>query len=71
MRLGQSTIAKYCMEGVSELWDDVSTVEPKELCPATVRVHAFFFIRNLAKGLVLKVPYYPTSFYQILVLKVP
>ena len=33
-------------------------------------VHAFF-IRNLATGLVLKVPYFQTSFYQILVLKVP
>ena len=35
------------------------------------KVHAFCFIRNLAKGLVLKVPYFRTSFYQILVLKVP
>ena len=35
-----------------------------------MNIHAFF-IRNLAQGLVLKVPYFRTSFYQILVLKVP
>ena len=35
------------------------------------RDYTLFFIRNLAKGLVLKVPYFRTSFYQILVLKVP
>ena len=34
-------------------------------------IYTLFFIRNLAKGLVLKVPYFRTSFYQILVLKVP
>ena len=33
-------------------------------------IHAFL-IRNLSKGLVLKVPYSRTSFCQILVLKVP
>ena len=33
-------------------------------------LHAFL-IRNLAQGLVLKVPYFSTSFYQILVLKDP
>ena len=33
--------------------------------------YTLFFIRNLAKGLVLKVPYFRTSLYQILVLKVP
>ena len=33
--------------------------------------YTLFFIRNLAKGLVLKVPYFRTSFYQILVLKAP
>ena len=33
--------------------------------------YTIFFIRNLARGLVLKVPYFRTSFYQILVLKVP
>ena len=37
----------------------------KDIC-----IHAFF-IKNLARGLVLKIPYFPTSFYQILVLKVP
>ena len=30
-----------------------------------------FFIRNLAKGLVLKVRYFRTSFYEALVFKVP
>ena len=39
--------------------------------PCTQKVYTLFFIRNLAKGLVLKVPYFRTSFYQILVLKVP
>ena len=34
-------------------------------------VHVFYFIRNLAQGLVLKVSYSWASFYQILVLKVP
>ena len=34
------------------------------------RIHPFF-IRNLAQGLVLKVPNFWTSFYQILVLKFP
>ena len=38
------------------------------MCTGSTR---FFFIKNLAKGLVLKVPYFRTSFYQILVLKVP
>ena len=33
-------------------------------------VHAFFSIRNLAHGLVLKVPYFWTSFHQISVPKV-
>ena len=33
-------------------------------------LHAFYFIRNLAQGLVLKVPYFWASFYLILVLKV-
>ena len=32
-------------------------------------VHVFYFIRNLAQGLVLKVTYFWVSFYQILVLK--
>ena len=36
----------------------------------SIVVHAFF-IRNLARGLVPKVPYFWTSNYQILVLKVP
>ena len=33
-------------------------------------VHAFFSIRNLAHGIVLKVPYFWTSFHQISVPKV-
>ena len=33
--------------------------------------YTHFLIRNSAKGLVLKAPYFRTSFYQILVSKVP
>ena len=33
--------------------------------------HTRFFIRNLAQGLVLKVPHFRASSYQILILKVP
>ena len=45
-----------------------------EVLISVVRLSArkrIFFIRNLARGLVLEVPYFRTSFYQILVLKVP
>ena len=33
--------------------------------------YMLFFIKNLAQGLVLKIPYFRTSFYQLQVLKVP
>ena len=50
----------------------LSTVVKKFPCKKNKNMYVYtLFIRNLAKGLVLNVPYFPTSFYQILVLKVP
>ena len=40
-------------------------------CSRFLSQNTRFSIRNIAQGLVLKVPYFLTSFYQILVLKVP
>ena len=49
-------------------WCSVFIVRHFTFCGGTTRL---FLIRNLTKGLVLKVPYFRTSFCQILVLKVP
>ena len=45
-------------------------VKATEIQP-TVHLSVYLFYKNLAQGLVLKVPYFWTSFYPVLVQKVP